>query len=101
MLRQAQHEHLRRTLAVLLHFKKFSQEPFGSGICGHSFCMTTVTTNITLESPIKTLLTNKHDIQTLIKFLDTKGFRSDVINVPVYDRLVALMTTTGPTTSTN
>jgi hypothetical protein len=62
---------------------------------GHSLSMTTSTKILTLESPIKELLTNKNEITALVKFLDTKGFRSDVVNVPVYDRFVALMNTTG------
>ncbi len=62
--------------------------------------MTTITTTLTLQSPVKELLTNKNDIQMLVKFLDTKGFKSDPVNVPVYERLVALLASCD-TTATN
>ena len=57
--------------------------------------MTTVTTNISLQSPIVELFPLKNDIQMLIKFLDTKGFRSDTTNVPTYERLVVLLNSIG------
>lgn len=57
--------------------------------------MTTVTTNLTLQSPVIELFPVKNDIQMLIKFLDTKGFRTDTTNVPTYDRLVTLLNSIG------
>ena len=53
--------------------------------------MTTSTQTITLKSPITELFTNKHDVQNLVKFLETKGFKTESVNVPIYDRLAAIL----------
>jgi len=53
--------------------------------------MTISTQTITLKSPVTELFTNKNDVQMLVKFLDAKGFKTEAVNVPIYDRLVAIL----------
>ena len=53
--------------------------------------MTTSTQTITLKSPVTELFTSKHEVQMLVKFLETKGFKTEAVNVPIYDRLVAIL----------
>lgn len=67
---------------------------FETGMFGHSLVMTNVTTTLTLKSAIADLLTNKNDVQILVKFLDTKGFISDPAQKPIYERLVTLLKST-------
>ncbi len=53
--------------------------------------MTTSTQTLTLKSPVTELFTNKHEVQNLVKFLETKGFKTETTNMPIFDRLVAIL----------
>ena len=53
--------------------------------------MTNETATLTIKSPIVELLTNKNDVRLLVNFLDAKNFKSDSINLPVYERLATLL----------
>ena len=53
--------------------------------------MTNETSVITTKSPIVDLFPTKTDLQMLVKFLDTKGFKTESINVPTFERLVVLL----------
>ncbi|HVA27702.1 MAG TPA: hypothetical protein VNF68_05950 [Candidatus Baltobacteraceae bacterium] len=53
--------------------------------------MTNSTETLTFASPISDILKNKSDVQTLVKFLDIKGFKTESVNVPIYERLALFL----------